>query len=330
MYSLSLCLIHISLAFILFFMANWIGKHSESLGLGYVSISLSIQDDNAPVFNFLYKVLAPVIYMILAAALFQKIGANSLNYCIYWLVIDYWILRFLFVVVRGRLYLLNWKEQILYWISSIGLAVAVYSLFDKVDLLPSSTSMIEELWLVIILFIYSVLNRIRPSQKRIAKRIDTYIEKKYCRFHSKYEHLLEGTSDFQKAILYSIMIYEDFNRPKVARMFERILFRDSKSKHTFGIMQFMSDHVLSDQESIQLAKQRIASDAQLVYRNKLAKGIVYSGETVAELIIQKYNPGDPLYGHRVCEVFSVVFTKFYPPYKKKKGIRLKSPGKAHV
>ena len=324
MYSLSVCLIHISLAFILFFLVNWIGKHSELLGLGYVSISLSIQDDNAPVFNFLYKVLAPVIYMILVAALFQKFGANSLIYCIYWLVIDYWILRFLFVVVRGRLYLLNWKEQIVYWISSIGLAFAVYSLFDKVDLLPSSTSMIEELWLVIILFIYSVLNKISPSQKRIAKRIDTYIEKKYCRFHSKYEYLLGGTSDFQKAILYSIMIYEDFNRPKVARLSERVLYRHSNKKHTYGIMQIMSDHIISDEDSIVLAKQRIESDAQCVYKNSLAKGTNYSGSYVAELIAQRYNPGDPLYGKRVAEVFSVVFFSCFPPFNTKKEIRLVS------
>lgn len=330
MYSLSICLLHITLAFILFFLTNWIGKHAALLGLGYVSISLGIQDENAPVFNYVYKVLAPVVFMVLVATIFQKIGANDLNHSIYWLVIDYWILRFLVLAIRGRLRLLNWKEQIVYWISSIGIALLVYSFFDKVNLLPSPTSMIEELWLVIVLFLYNLLNKIHPSREKIAKRIDTYIKKKYSYFHSKYDHLFEGTSAFQKALLYSIMIYEDSNRPIIPRMFERILFRFSKTKHTYGIMQVMSDHVLSDEESILLAKQKVASDSQLIYKKQLATGIVYSAEHIAELIAQCYNPGDPSYGRRVCEVFSVVFASFVPPFNQKKGVRLKTIKKINM
>jgi hypothetical protein len=120
------------------------------------------------------------------------------------------------------------------------------------------------------------------------------------------------------------MIYEDYNRPFIARQIERFFLGHSKKQHTYGIMQFMSDHVLSDEESIRLAKQKIALDSQSIYKNRVSKDMTYPGVYVAELIAKRYNPGDPLYGERVGEVFSVVFDTFYPPYNEKKNIRLVS------
>ena len=308
---LGIALAHLALALILFSLVNWIGKQSEPLGLGYTQISLSMQDDTAPMFNYLFKVLAPVVFMILVATLFQSVGLGLLNSSIYWVVIDYWVIRFLVLGFKGRLKLLNWKVQIIYWVSSIGLAWAVYSLFEKVDLLPTPESLIEQMWLVIILFLYSVLNKITPPRDKTEKRIEDYIKGKYLHFHSKYEHLLDDMKGPDKAILYSIMIYEDFNRPEAARMIENVLFRKSTKKHTYGVMQVASDHVLSDEESILLAKQRIASDKAYVYKHHISDSVSYSESYIAGMIAQRYNPGDPCYGDRVAEVFSVIYDSFY-------------------
>ena len=149
---INVVLIHIVLAVILFYLVNWIGNHTRPLDLGYTNISITIHDDTAPLFNYFFKVLAPVVYLIVLISIFQLTGLDAINQNIYLVVVYYWIYRFLYVAFRGRLQLLNWWLQIIYWISSIGLAVWVYSLVDKLDsILPNPVSLLEELWILIII-----------------------------------------------------------------------------------------------------------------------------------------------------------------------------------
>lgn len=318
MYYWYVVLAHVALAFCLFLLVNWFGSKAGPLGLGYVQISLSMQVDTAPVFNYLFKVLAPVVFMILLYAFFQKCSLDRLNSYIYWVVIDYWLIRFIITILKERLGLVNWIVQFLYWISSIGLAVWVYSLFDKTSVLPSPASLVEQLWLVIILFLYSVLNKVEPSRKKTELRINRYITKRYLQFRIDYEHLLNDTGAFQKAVLYSIMIFEDFNRPRFARFLEKILYRRSTNKHTYGIMQVTSNRFLTDEESIVMAIERIQADLQETLKSCKIKNLPkseYKLVFLAQAVAQKYNPGDPDYGHDVGQVFEILYSKFYSPKK---------------
>ena len=310
MYYWYIAITHFALAFILFFIVNWLGDHSKPLDMGYVHISLSMQDDTAPMFNYLFKVLAPVIFIVLVSALFSSLKIPSFYYKIYWVVIEYWAIRFLVLLIKGRISLLNWPVQILYWVSSIGLAIAIYSLFDKVTyILPSRESLIEQLWLVIILFLYTIFNKLSLRRKGTEERISRYIRNKYLYFHSKYQSLLNDLDDFSQATVYSIMIYEDFNRPRVARCLESILFRKSHSIHTYGVMQIASDHCLSDEESVLCAKERINS----VIRNAVSSSCeYYSTWSVLNEVASNYNPGDPEYPDGVYNVFEVLKDQFYP------------------
>ena len=67
--------------------------------MGYVKMSVVIQEDTAPLFNYLFKVLAPVVYIILLTAVFQKAGLNQLTSKIFFIVIDYWLIRLLAVIL---------------------------------------------------------------------------------------------------------------------------------------------------------------------------------------------------------------------------------------
>lgn len=306
--------IHILIAFFLFLLINWLGSKSGPLEMGYVQISLDYHDDAAPAFNYLFKVLSPVIAMIVLYAIFEHFGLGKFNSNIYWVVIDYWIIRLIIIIAKGRLGLVNWVVLIIYWVSSIGLARCAYSLFDKTSVLPSASSMVDEMWLIIILFLYSVVNKLGGPRENTRKRIGNYITKQYCRFRIEYDYLLENVGSFQKALLYSIMIYEDFNRPRIARIIEKILFCKSTKKHTYGIMQVQSDHFLTTEESIALAKERIKTDLAFVLKEKKMKSLPkseYKLFYVARQVAQRYNPKDPDYGYHVGEVFERVYDSFY-------------------
>ena len=61
-----------------------------------------------------------------------------------------------------------------------------------------------------------------------------------------------------KALLFSILVYEDLNRPQWIRRIENILVRLPGAKLTVGIAQVTSTFPLSDTESIELASEKLA------------------------------------------------------------------------
>jgi len=69
-----------------------------------------------------------------------------------------------------------------------------------------------------------------------------------------------------ESIIYSILIYEGFNRPPAVRLLERLLFPwGSKS---LGPMQVTTDRRISDEESVTLGAKRLVD----AYREVLATG----------------------------------------------------------
>lgn len=199
--------IHIILSIALFFLVNWLGSRASAMG--YMQISLEIQEDTAPAFNYLFKVLAPVVYIVLLALLFQAIKLPEFCKKLYLVVVYYWMFRLIAVAFLGHLRLQNWGVQVMYWVSSIGLAVWVNSIIDELDsILPSPQSLIEELWLLIILFIYSIINKLDLSRAATLRRKENYIDQKYHEFHMRFGEQVESKfkGDFLRALTFSIMI----------------------------------------------------------------------------------------------------------------------------
>lgn len=308
-------LLQIVLAIALFYIVNWIGDRTKPLDFGYVQMSVTLEDDTAPLFNYLFKVLAPIVYIILLVALFQFLGWYCLNRNVYRIVVYYWIFRFVYVAVRGQLPLLNWKLQILYWVSSIGLAVWVSSTIDKMTtILPSPQNLLEELWILIILFLYSIFNKLEYSRAGAENRIKKYTYRKTDAFLQRFGAIVDKhfSHDFYKAVIYAIMVYEDFNRPVLARKIERVLCRCSHRPHTYGIMQVTSREPLSDEQSVVMACEKIKKDAKIVLSEDYytdMNEVPLSG--VSYGLFRLYNPGSLEYSEQVCQVYTNITKKYY-------------------
>ena len=303
--------IHFVMAVALFFIANWIGAHSISVG--YMQMNVVIKEDSAPAFNFLFKVIAPLVYLILTATLFQQIGLPILINNCYLIVVYYWIFRVFWIVCTGRASLTNWTEQIIHWVCSIGLSVWIYSLLESVDkILPNPRSLLDQLWILIIIFIYSVLNQVQLSRAKTIMRKEAYLANRYIKFQSKYDNIIKEffhNDDIYKAITYSIMIYEDFNRPIIVRWIEYINFFIKRNPHTLGIMQVMTTTYINNEESIRLAMQKIKEDGNNI-KKELKKEGFYSADLLVYKIADKYNGGDS-YASEISQVYSFIAAKFY-------------------
>ena len=139
-----------------------------------------------------------------------------------------------------------------------------------------------------------------------------HIDYQYNKFKTKYGSLISDncSNEFYEAVTYSIMIYENFNRPKVIRWIEYFCFWITKHPHTLGIMQVMSDKRIDDQDSITKAIV-IIKEATLKYKDEeqtkeeATKSKYYSPlySTVYH-IAGIYNSDNEEYKFEIGEIFS--------------------------
>ena len=320
-YTLTLAITHMVVAIAMFFIINWMG--AKSVSIGYLQMSIVVEEESFPAFNFLFKAIAPVIIMILFVALAQAVHFDSFTIHCYLIVVYYWLIRICVVILYGRGALTNWATQLFYWITSIGLSIYVYKLIDKVDkILPDPASLRDEMWILIILFIYSTFNKMTFGRAGTIKRKERYLNKTYIHLKSKYDKTIskECNNYFFIQVVYSIMIYENFNRPIIVRWIEYIHFWITKKPHTLGIMQITSSKWINNEQSISLAIKKITSDCESIIQEYAKNGASFCLDTVVAKIAGKYNKDDD-YVEEVGQIFSTISdtektsTSFYHIYQ---------------
>lgn len=274
-------------------------------------MSMVFEENTAPAFNFLFKVIGPVVFFVLCGVFFQSIGLNFLVKNCYFIVIYYWIFRFVWTLIENRFHLFDWIQQIIYWTSSIGLAIWIYSNIEKVDkILPDGKGLIDQMWILIIAFLYTTINKLNIGQYRSLKRKDNYIKARYKKFKDKYGDIITAyfNNPFYEALTFSIMIYEDFNRPFIIRQIENLRFKLTHKKHTLGIMQVMTDNYVNDQQSVLMALAKIARDNN-EYINNFRRDNIENPDAeiyfyhLIDHIAKKYNGGNPKYSNEITKVF---------------------------
>lgn len=251
--------LHFLLGVLLFFIINWIGRHSYSVG--YMQISMFLKVEEAPAFNFLFRVISPVIYLFIISAVLYKTGLDRFVTNVYFISIYYVGFRLVFNLITNRGLLMNWYRQFLYWISIITISYFSYSeiIYKKENILPNFETISNELWIIILIFLFHTLNQIRISSEKTIKRKENYLKNRLAFFKNKYSSLVNSKidNDKLKSIVYAIMIYEDFNRPKVARLIENVCFKLIGKKHSLGVMQVQTTRYIDDRKSVELGIDKI-------------------------------------------------------------------------
>lgn len=309
---MSIFLIHVLLGILLFYIINWIGKHSYSIG--YVEISIFVKNEEAPALNFLIRVLTPVVFIIIASTFLYYLKLDSYVKNIYLVNVYYIIFRLIFNIATNRTMLLNWYRQFLYWVGIFAFSFFTYEKLIKVkaNILPDFTTIANELWIIILIFLFQVANNVNTGNNLSLKRKENYIRNRYNIFKSLYGHEIKNIIANEKleAIVYAVMIYEDFNRPKIFRIIENLKLKVTKKPHTLGIMQVKSEKVLTDKESVILGTNKILES----YNNFLADNVNdeegFHDSYIYSKIVSDYNGGSS-YNQEVLDLIEIVLTNFY-------------------
>ncbi len=315
--------VHSLLAVGLFLLINWLGKHSKSFG--YKQLTILFEVDEAPAFNLLFRVLTPVVFIVIAAAAFYLAHLDFLAKRIFLVVAYYFAFRIGWNAVMGKARLLNWKNMTGQIFVSCALAyLAQVRLIDnKSYLFPDPATLGNELWLVIFGFVYAVINNLRSSPETSIARKNAYIKNRFWDYKAKFGQIV--SSDIKapplEALVYAIMIFEAFNRPRVMRAVENLAFRFGRAR-TLGIMQVTTYTPISDSESVRLACKKIGDDALELQRDLAAKDFSKYRASPAYVdfirddellngVLSRYNGGN-FYRTEVTNLYKYVKDSFYP------------------
>lgn len=276
-------------------------------------MSLFVKEEEAPAFNFLVRVLTPIAYLFVIAAILYTLKLDEYVYKIYLVNIYYILIRLIINIITNRYKLLNWFRQSIYWLIIITLSYTSYTklISHRETLLPEISSIVGELWIIIIIFIYQILNNIRFSSEGTRRRKNNYLSDTMRLFKKKYENTINQkvTNDNLKGLIYAILIIEDFNRPRIIRIIEYITFFITKKPHTLGIMQYYSDVYITNNESIELGIKKILDG----YSNLIAEenNEHYYKYQFRYDLANIYNTGHE-YSYDVVEMWDQIMAKFYP------------------
>ncbi|MEQ8185835.1 hypothetical protein [Marinobacter salarius] len=309
---MSILFYHFGLAIILFFLLNWIGSHS--IHAGYIRMSILVKADEAPAFNFLYRAFSPVAFITVASAILYKTDQEWLVQDIYLVVVYYFLFRILFNLITGRGLLLNWMTQAAYVLVSVPVSYYVYDklIIHKEFLFPTAKELGSAVWLAIVAYAYYTFNNVKLSDERTKARKANYLNNRYSKYRSIYGAIIEEKSETkqQEALIYAVLIYEAFNRPKVYRIMENIIFRIGLAK-TLGIMQVTTSNFIDDEESVRLGATKIVSDHLKAKLKVEARPYGGGSWAIRREVLELYNP-DREYISEVDRIYDEIMTKYYP------------------
>lgn len=273
-------------------------------------------------FNIIYNMFLPNLYMLIINEFF--LGFKFSHY-MYYIVIGYLLIRYLVIgLFLGRIRLLNVKYELTLVFLTLTVTYIAFSQFisKNISFFIPIEEFRNELFLLIILFLYSIFkNRIMNyfnSRENTSNR-KKYIIYQFNKFYKKYNKHIQYEFEFivsQKninnyivknkkkliTILYSIMIYENYSRPKLFRFIENILYKNSTKIHSTGIMQTQNYRINNDFESITIATRKII-DYSLKQNNDDSS----LNRTQILQIVNNYNISDDFeYGHEVLYIYSIL------------------------
>ncbi|MFN4249041.1 MAG: hypothetical protein ACK4EY_15035 [Flavipsychrobacter sp.] len=305
-------ILHFVLAIILFLIINWVGKHSYSVG--YMQISMFVKIEEAPAFNFLLRVLTPTVFLIIVSAILYYLELDRYVVNIYLVSLYYIIFRLGFNLVTNRGKLLNWYRQIVHWIAIMTISYLVYDkiIKNKTNILPDFTTISNELWIIILVFVFQIFNNVRFSQEATKRRKLNFIKARYIYFKNKYYPIIkrETKNEILEALTFSIMIYEDFNRPKVIRYIENIRHGITNKPHTLGVMQVKTEKRITDKESVIIGTKKIVKSYYEYVESLKDSEYGFNDYSAYWFIIEQYNIGDE-YSSEIIDLFNILKDEFY-------------------
>ncbi len=263
----------------------------DYISVNYTSFRFSISKDSPTGLNIIIKIFSPAIYIVILSGILYCLNLNYLVTHIYIVTIIYYIIKWIISsIVLNRALLIDWKSEIICFFIACFFSWFIYSIFisKTTQIFISIEELRDGIWLGIITFflgiiIKSIYNYAHLNYDKEKEKIRKYIIKKYKKFQMKYSNIVKTKNKKIKLLTYSIMIYENYNRPIVIRVFENIKFFIT-GQASLGIMQVTTQKFITNKESVKMGYKIIKDNyfsirKKMKLENKLKKVIFMYNKT---------------------------------------------------
>lgn len=227
--------------------------------------------------NNVNHIIIPSVYIIVIAGIMSSLHLKFINTNLFMIVVFELIIRLLYVKsILKRDVLVNNKYYFTIYIFAILFAYIIdHNIISKVDtVIPSVESILPGLWLLIIIFVYSLLKDkftidFIENKRKLTDKLGEYIVVSYARLKNKYNVYVNTKNKDIKNIVYSIMVYENYKNPYFFRKLDNLLVKYGKEATELGIMQIKTTKIITDEESIKLALNKISKSYEKEVSNKM-------------------------------------------------------------
>lgn len=227
-----------------------------SLFLGIILAKL----ENSKKDNFFDYIIISNIYILVFSGIFSNIRNDIFLVVLFQVIGNIFYITYVkeMYVINNNLY--NILKYLFSIVTSYLLNVMFINRVDNVFLDIEKVKFI--IWFGVIVYLYLNINNIfnvnKLSRKQKLYYQDSeYIVMQYAKFKNKYYNAVSSKYTDLNLLIYSIMIYENYNRTKLMRRIDELKYRLFSKKGKFGIMQVYSEKVISDIESIKLVIKKL-------------------------------------------------------------------------
>lgn len=231
------------------------------------------------------NLLFPIFYLFLCASYLELHNLNY-NYVFIIIVFEFFMELFYNYTLRDNKASFN----INYFLKKYS-ALIIFSLFlenylfSKVDSILPNMDMIKTIiWFIIFIYLYNLLEeliKIHDKDKNTYNALQdkNYIISSYAKYKLQYKDVLHDYDSIIRQLILSILIYEDYNTPKLKRKLDNLLFGRLTKVAKLGIMQVETKTFITDEESIRF----VSNALEKKYENLTNKKV-----NIAKIILKEY------------------------------------------
>lgn len=209
------------------------------------------------------NLLFPIFYLFLCAS-YLELHNLKYNYIFIIIVFEFFMELFYNYAFRDNKASFN----INYFLKKYSTLI-IFSLFlenyffSKVDSILPNMDMIKTIiWFIIFIYLYNLIEELIKVQDKDkntynALQDKNYIISSYAKYKLQYKDVLHDYDSIIRQLVLSILIYEDYNTPKLKRKLDNLLFGRLTKVAKLGIMQVETKTFITDEESIRFVSNAL-------------------------------------------------------------------------
>mgnify|MGYP004460863919 CR=1 FL=1 len=202
------------------------------------------------------SLLFPIFYLFICAS-YLELHNLAYNYIFIIIVFEFFIELFYNYTLRDN----KASFDINYFLKKYSFLI-IFSvflenyLFSKVSSILPNIEMVKTIiWFIILLYLYNLVEELikvceNGKNTYNALQDKNYIISSYAKYKLQYKDILSNYEIPVKELALALLIYEDYNTPKLKRNLDNFLFGRLKKVGKLGIMQVETKTFITDEESI--------------------------------------------------------------------------------